>query len=123
MSEQLTTDFVIEALEIALSKASPTIINSDQGSQYTSNAWIESISRSSADIKISMDGRGRCMDNIFTERFWRSYKYEEVYLKEYETPRDCRRGAAEYIAHYNYRRPHQALKNRTPYKVFTERDL
>ena len=123
MSEQLTTDFVLEAIGMAFSRALPEIINSDQGSQYTSQAWIESIISRSPEIRISMDGRGRCMDNIFTERFWRSYKYEEVYLKEYETPRDCRRGTAEYIEHYNHRRPHQALKNKTPYKVFTERGL
>ena len=123
MSEQLTTDFVIDALEKALYNELPEIINSDQGSQYTSQIWAESIFRKSKNINISMDGRGRCMDNIFTERFWRSYKYEEVYLREYETPRDCRRGAAEYIDHYNHCRPHQALKNRTPYKVFTERGL
>jgi putative transposase len=123
MSEQLTTDFVIEALEIAFSKASPQIINSDQGSQYISQAWIERILRQDGETRISMDGRGRCMDNIFTERFWRSYKYEDVYLKEYETPRECRRGTAEYIEHYNHRRPHQALKNKTPYKVFKERGL
>jgi putative transposase len=123
MSDQLTTDFVIKALEEALSKASPQIINSDQGSQYTSKVWVESILRQDSQIRISMDGRGRCMDNIFTERFWRSYKYEEVYLKEYETPRDCRRGTGEYIDHYNNSRPHQALKNKTPYKVFTERGL
>jgi putative transposase len=123
MSEQLTVDFVIDALEMALLKALPEIVNSDQGSQYTSQAWVESILRRSANTRISMDGRGRCMDNIFTERFWRSYKYEEVYLKEYETPRECRRGTAEYIKHYNHSRPHQALKNKTPYKVFTERVL
>jgi putative transposase len=123
MSEELSTDFVIEALEKALMKRQPEIINSDQGSQYTSKVWEESIRRRSPEIRISMDGRGRCMDNIFTERFWRSYKYEEVYLREYETPRDCRRGTGEYIEHYNYRRPHQALKNKTPYKVFTERVL
>ena len=123
MSEQLTVDFVVEALDTAMSKALPEIINSDQGSQYTSQAWVESILHRSAGTRISMDGRGRCMDNIFTERFWRSYKYEEVYLKEYETPRDCRRGAAEYIDHYNHSRPHQALKYKTPYKVFTERGL
>jgi putative transposase len=121
MSEQLTTEFVVETLEEALSKALPAIINSDQGSQYTSKAWVESILRRSPEIRISMDGRGRCMDNIFTERFWRTYKYEEVYLKEYETPRDCRRGTAEYIEHYNNRRPHQSLKNKTPYKVFMKR--
>jgi putative transposase len=123
MSEELSTDFVVEALEKALMKSQPEIINSDQGSQYTSKKWVESILRRSPEIRISMDGRGRCMDNIFTERFWRSYKYEEVYLREYETPRDCRRGTAEYIEHYNHGRPHQALKNKTPYKVFTERVL
>jgi putative transposase len=123
MSEELSTDFVVEALEKALMRERPEIINSDQGSQYTSKKWEESIARWSPESRISMDGRGRCMDNIFTERFWRSYKYEEVYLREYETPRDCRRGAAEYIEHYNHSRPHQALKNKTPYKVFTERVL
>ena len=65
--------------------ARPRIINSDQGSQYTSNLYIERIRAESESISISMDGRGRCMDNIFTERFWRSYKQEEVYLKEYES--------------------------------------
>jgi putative transposase len=123
MSEELSTDFVLEALEKALVRAQPEIINSDQGSQYTSKKWEESILRHSPKSRISMDGRGRCMDNIFTERFWRSYKYEEVYLREYETPRDCRRGTGEYIEHYNHGRPHQALKNKTPYKVFTERVL
>jgi putative transposase len=123
MSEQLTADFVIEALETALSKELPEIINSDQGSQYTSQVWVESILRRSAETRISMDGRGRCMDNIFTERFWRSYKYEEVYLRDYETPRECRRGTAEYIDNYNHCRPHQALKNKTPYEAFTERVL
>jgi putative transposase len=123
MSEELTTNFVIEALERALLKASPEIINSDQGSQYTSQSWVESILHRNPEIQISMDGRGRCLDNIFTERFWRSYKYEEVYLKDYETPRECRRGTAEYIDHYNHHRPHQALKNKTPYKMFTERGL
>ena len=101
----------------------PEIVNSDQGSQYTSQAWEEKISTESPKTRISMDGRGRCMDNIFTERFWRSYKYEEVYLKEYETPRECRRGTAQYIDHYNKGRPHQALKYSTPYEVFTERGL
>jgi putative transposase len=123
MSDNLTTDFVVEALDKALSVAYPRIINSDQGSQYTSKAWSESILRGNRDIQISMDGRGRCMDNIFTERFWRSYKYEEVYLRDYETPRECRQRTAEYIEHYNHQRPHQALKNKTPYKVFTERGL
>ena len=123
MSDQLTTDFVVEALDKALLKGIPEIINSDQGSQYTSNTWVENIQRRSTGTRISMDGRGRCMDNIFTERFWRSYKYEEVYLREYKTPKECRSGTSKYIEHYNHSRPHQALKNKTPYKVFTERVL
>ena len=95
------------------------IINSDQGSQYTSNLYIERIRAESESISISMDGRGRCMDNIFTERFWRSYKQEEVYLKEYESPREARRSTAEYMKHYNFNRPHQSLNYRTPWEVYS----
>jgi putative transposase len=97
------------------------IINSDQGSQYTSSQYIDRIRSEAGNIKISMDGRGRCMDNIFTERFWRSYKQEEVYLKDYESPREARRSTAEYIDHYNHRRPHQALGYLTPWEVYTGR--
>ena len=119
MSDTLATDFVLEALEGALRKARPQIINSDQGVQYTSVAWRERIATESTDIAISMDGRGRCMDNIFTERFWRTYKYEEVYLKDYESPRICRQETARYIEHYNNDRPHSALKNKTPAEIYT----
>jgi putative transposase len=118
MSDTLSTDFVLEALEGAFKEGQPQIINSDQGVQYTSRAWHEKIEKKSQDIEISMDGRGRCMDNIFTERFWRSYKYEEVYLKEYESPRVCRQETAHYIEHYNNRRPHMALKDKTPAEVY-----
>lgn len=107
-----------EALDKAFAVARPKIINSDQGSQYTSGAYIDRIREESGEIAISMDGRGRCMDNIFTERLWRSYKYEEVYLKEYESPRACRRSTAEYIEHYNHRHPHQALKYKTPAQAY-----
>ena len=100
-SDSLSAGFVIEALEDAFKTARPEIINSDQGSQYTSKSYVERIRDESDGIAISMDGRGRCMDNIFTERFWRSYKQEEVYLKEYESPREARRSTAEYIRHYN----------------------
>lgn len=120
MSDTLVTDFVLEALSLAFEKSCPQIINSDQGVQYTSKAWRERIKRKSEEIEISMDGRGRCMDNIFTERFWRTYKYEEVYLKEYESPRICRQETARYIEHYNNRRPHSALKYQTPAEVYTE---
>jgi putative transposase len=118
MSDTLSTDFVLEALEGAFSKGQPQIINSDQGVQYTSRAWQEKIEEKSLDIAISMDGRGRCMDNIFTERFWRTYKYEEVYLKEYVSPRVCRQETARYIEHYNNGRPHMALKGKTPGEVY-----
>lgn len=118
MSDTLTTDFVLEALSRAFERARPQIINSDQGVQYTSEAWRERIETESRDIAISMDGRGRCMDNIFTERFWRTYKYEEVYLKDYESPRACRRETAQYIEHYNEHRPHAALKDKTPAEVY-----
>jgi putative transposase len=118
MSDTLAMDFVMEALEGAFGKGKPQIINSDQGIQYTSRGWQEKIGEKSRDIAISMDGRGRCMDNIFTERFWRTYKYEEVYLKDYESPRVCRRETAQYIEHYNNCRPHAALKNKTPAEVY-----
>jgi putative transposase len=118
MSDVLSTDFVLESLAGAFKEGQPQIINSDQGVQYTSKAWQEKIEKKSLDIAISMDGRGRCMDNIFTERFWRSYKYEEVYLKEYESPRVCRLETAHYIEHYNNSRPHMALKGKTPAEVY-----
>ena len=120
MSDTLETSFVLEALSAAFTKGCPRIINSDQGVQYTSRAWSEKIAEKSVNIGISMDGRGRCMDNIFTERFWRTYKYEEVYLKEYETPRDCRRETGKYIEHYNNNRPHASLKYKTPGEVYIE---
>ena len=121
MSDTLAADFVIEALEGALRRGRPQIINSDQGVQYTSAAWRERIEAENAGIAISMDGRGRCMDNIFTERFWRTYKYEEVYLKDYESPRACRCDTAQYIEHYNNGRPHMALKGRTPLEAYNEK--
>jgi putative transposase len=119
MSDTLATDLVLEALDGAFLLGRPQIINSDQGVQYTSAAWRERIATESVDIAISMDGRGRCMDNIFTERFWRTYKYEEVYLKDYESPRVCRKETARYIEHYNNRRPHAALEDKTPAEVYT----
>jgi putative transposase len=118
MSDNLGTDFVIETLEAAFKTGHPRIINSDQGVQYTSTAWYERIVEENRDIAISMDGRGRCMDNIFTERFWRTYKYEEVYLKEYESPRECRRDTSRYIEHYNNYRSHMALGNKTPAETY-----
>jgi len=112
----LEVDFVLEALGKALEIARPEIINSDQGSQYTSNRYIEQVLASQ--IKISMDGRGRFMDNIFTERLWRTVKYQEVYLHDYESPREARNGISRFLKKYNTYRPHQALRNLTPAEVY-----
>jgi len=112
----LEVDFVLEALSRALEIARPEIINSDQGSQYTSNRYIEQVLASQS--KISMDGRGRFMDNIFTERLWRTVKYQEVYLHDYESPREARNGISRFLKKYNTYRPHQALRNLTPAEVF-----
>jgi len=100
----LGVDFVLEALGNALKIAQPDIINSDQGSQYTSDRYVEQVLASQS--KISMDGRGRYMDNIFTERLWRTVKYQEVYLHDYESPRAARSGLARFLDKYNNYRPH-----------------
>jgi putative transposase len=100
----------------------PEIFNSDQGSQFTATAFTEILE--AAAVRISMDGRGRALDNIFIERFWRSLKYEDVYLKNYATVPALSLGLADYCDFYNYRRPHQALDYQTPaqrYAVSTHR--
>jgi putative transposase len=118
LSDSLEMAFVLDCAEAALDKATPVIINSDQGSHFTSERFTRRFLE--AGSQISMDGRGRCMDNIFTERLWRSVKYEEVYLSEYVTPRDVRRGIGGYLAYYNEERPHQALGYRTPAQVYKD---
>ncbi len=95
--------------------ARPEICNTDQGSQFTSADWIAELTQ--AGVAISMDGRGRAFDNIFTERLWRSVKYEEVYPKHYENVQDARRNLGEYFGLYNRERPHQGLGYRTPAEV------
>jgi putative transposase len=115
LSPSLETAFCIEALKDALQQDRPDIFNSDQGSQFTSDSFTNLLLES--DIRISMDGRGSYHDNIFTERFWRSVKYEDVYLKDYETIDAARTGLATYIDFYNTQRPHQALKYQTPAQV------
>ncbi len=102
-------------MEEALEKGSPEVFNSDQGSQFTSDEFMGILL--SKEIAISMDGRGRAFDNIFTERLWRSVKYEEVYLKEYQVRRDAREGLEKYFIFYNTRRYHQSLEYKTPYEV------
>jgi putative transposase len=116
LSDSLDTDFVLKALRCALTTATPEIANSDQGSQFTSLDYIGLLKENG--VRISMDGRGRCLDNIFTERLWRSLKYQEVYLHEYETPRDARAGIKRYLELYNTFRPHQGIGNLTPHEVY-----
>lgn len=116
LSITLDADFCVDMLHTALKTATPEIFNSDQGSQFTSDEFTGVLKEHC--IRISMDGRGRAFDNIFTERLWRTIKYEEVYLKEYEGVRDAREQLRRYFDFYNYKRPHQALKYRTPADVY-----
>jgi len=116
LDQTLEMPFVLDAVERALQQATPTIINSDQGSHFTSPQYLELFKPDLT--QISMDGRGRAMDNIFTERLWRSVKYEEVYLYDYENPRQARQGLTTYFQRYNYERPHQSLDYLTPATVY-----
>jgi putative transposase len=113
----MDSSFCVDALEEALARfGRPEIFNTDQGSQFTGAAFTGVLS--AAGIRISMDGRGRWMDNVFIERFWRSLKYEEVYLKSYADGCEACVGIASWVAFYNGRRPHQALSDRTPMIVW-----
>jgi len=117
LSNTLDVDFCVEALEEALRKGRPDIFNTDQGSQFTSEAFTGLLERHG--VRVSMDGKGRYIDNLFIERLWRTVKYEEVYLKAYQDGRDARVGIGEYFRFYNTTRPHQSLDYRTPAEVFT----
>ena len=117
LSNTLTADFCVEALEEALTKFGlPEIFNTDQGSQFTSDEWIKVLK--DADVAISMDGKGRWIDNVFIERLWRSVKYEEVYLHAYANGTEARTALTRYFSFYNTRRSHQALGYRTPDEVY-----
>ncbi len=119
LSNTMDTAFCVDALDEALARfGKPEIFNTDQGSQFTSAAFTGRLA--SAGIRISMDGRGRWIDNVFIERLWRSLKYEEVYLKGYGDGCEARTGIATWIGFYNGRRPHQALAGRTPMAVWRE---
>ena len=125
MSETLELPFVLSCAEAASGRAVPEIIkypiiNSDQGSHFTSERYTGRVL--SAGARVSMDERGRYVDNIFTERLWRSVKYEEVYLAEYETPKEARVGLSSYFWFYNQERPHQALHYLTPAAVHAQPD-
>ena len=117
VSNTMDTDFCIEAVDEAIARfGAPEFFNTDQGSQFTSPRFISVLT--GADIKVSMDGRGRRMDNVFIERLWRSLKYECVYLHAYETGAELRAGVGAWIELYNERRPHSALTGRTPDEVY-----
>jgi putative transposase len=116
LSNTLDTGFCVEALEEALKKGRPEIFNTDQGAQFTSEAFTAILEQHG--VRISMDGKGRYGDNLFIERLWRTVKYEEVYLKAYQDGKDARAGIGGYFRFYNAERPHQALGYRTPAEVF-----
>jgi putative transposase len=117
LSNTMTTDFCVEALEEALAHfGAPEIFNTDQGAQFTDADFTDKLKEHA--IAISMDGKGRWIDNVFIERLWRSVKYEDVYLKGYESLTEARRGLTAYFVMYNTRRPHQSLDYRTPDAVY-----
>jgi putative transposase len=116
LSARMDSGFCLSALEEALGQGTPEIFNTDQGAQFTSRAFTGRLEQ--AGIAISMDGRGRALDNVFVERLWRSVKYEEVYLHEHATVELLAAGLTGYFAHYCHERPHQALGNRTPAEVY-----
>ncbi len=121
LSNTMDADFCVEALEAALARhGKPAIFNSDQGSQFTSPAFTQVLK--DAGVKISMDGRGRWMDNVFIERLWRSLKYECVYLQAFETGSQARTGIGGWIDYYNTSRPHSMFDGRTPEEVYSGRD-
>lgn len=115
LSNLLDAGFCVETLNEALIEGCPDIFNTDQGVQFTSNEFTETLERKG--IAISMDGKGRALDNIFVERLWRTVKYEEVYIKDYKTMEEAREGLEKYFKFYNFKRPHQSLGYKKPYEV------
>ena len=118
LSNTLDADFCVAALAEALSKGTPEIFNTDQGSQFTGEAFTGLLKEHG--VRISMDGKGSYNDNLFIERLWRTVKYEEVYLKAYENGREARISLGEYFHFYNTSRPHQSLGYRTPAEVYAD---
>lgn len=115
LSDSLEVSFCLDMLEEALSRNRPEIFNTDQGTQFTSDAWIGMVEENG--IKVSMDGRGRCFDNIFVERLWRTVKYEDIYIRGYDNEDELRKGLAAYFEFYNKKRPHQSLGYKCPEEV------
>ena len=116
LDDTLELPFVLDAVTRALAQAQPRIWNSDQGSHFTSPQYTRLLEE--AGVQISMDGKGRALDNIFIERLWRTVKYEMVYLREYAAPREARYWLSGYLTHYNEHRPHSSLDYRTPAAVY-----
>ncbi len=116
VSNTLHTDFCLDALDKSLQHVKPEIVNSDQGCQFTSDDWITALK--SRGIKVSMTSIGRCLDNIYIERFWRSLKYEEIYLNDYDLVKELKQAVSHYIEFYNHKRFHQSLDYKTPAEVY-----
>jgi len=114
----LETDFCIDALRETLSRSRCEIFNTDQGVQFTCDEWINTLK--SHQVQISMDGRGRALDNIFVERLWRSVKYECIYLRELDKVRDVQNALEDYFHYYNHERPHQSLDYKTPASIYLQ---
>ena len=119
LSSLLDTSFCVEAVDRGLLGAIPEIFNTDQGVQFTSSGFTKRFEKTG--IQISMDGKGRALDNVFVERLWRSVKYEDIYLKGYATLNEVREGLKRYFEFYNEKRPHQGIGNRTPAEVYFEK--
>ena len=118
VSNTLDTSFCLKALENAFRRTGtrPEIFNTDQGCQFTSEEWVRALQEK--EIQVSMDGKGCWMDNVFIERLWRSVKYEDVYLRDYEDLEQLRRGLGSWFHHYNEERPHSSLDGKTPWEVY-----
>ncbi|MBP3955344.1 IS3 family transposase [Gemmata sp. G18] len=116
LSNTLDGAFCREMLDEALATGTPEVFNTDQGVQFTAGAWVERVE--AAGVRVSMDGRGRCLDNVFVERLWRTVKYEDVFLRGYESVPELERGLRAYFAFYNEARLHQSLGYKTPVEVY-----
>ena len=118
LSNTLDGSFCLDMLEEALSRGRPEVFNTDQGVQFTAQAWTGRLE--AAGVQVSMDGKGRCLDNVFVERLWRSVKYEDIYVRGYEAVPELQGGLGRYFGFYNDERPHQSLSYRTPAEVYRE---
>jgi putative transposase len=116
LSNTLDGAFCRDMLDEALAAGTPEVFNTDQGVQFTAGAWVERVE--AAGVRVSMDGRGRCLDNVFVERLWRTVKYEDVFLRGYESVPERERGLRAYFGFYNEARLHQSLGYKTPAEVY-----